>query len=275
MPAKIDVINGSGWEPDETVALPFSMSVEGLEGTGKTFFGLMTCPTPIVHVNFSDRSALSFLYDMSKDRRTKAKLYSFSANTTEGWTRDEGKDSLIQLSRIAQEEMAGGKLAGGTFILDSGSTWWDVVQEVYVAPEFEKRELEGKKQRGGIEYGKGNLIINGVVSWLKNQGAFVVLTHRKTAVWDKDGPVKGQFTPQMNRKVRFLVEVRLDLHKKCAVCKGEECTAPNHVGRLHTGRLIKFGKLTALEGMEIDNPTFSDIYKMYYGREFPNQEALK
>ena len=65
-----DTIDGATFDttiPDNGLT-PLSLSVEGLEGTGKTFFTLMTMPLPLVHVNFSDRDATGFLYEMSPER---------------------------------------------------------------------------------------------------------------------------------------------------------------------------------------------------------------
>ena len=280
--AKYKALAGDSFSLEDKI-LPFSISVEGLEGTGKTQFGLLTCPTPVVHINFGDRDATSFLYDMSAERRSKTTLYSFAPSDTKGWTRDEAKQSLFALSDIAKNEMSDGKLAGGTFILDSGSSWWDAVQEVYVAPLEEQRETEGKRKSGGLIYGQGNLVVSGVVSWIKNQGAFFVLTHQKRQRWDKDGPVPGAFDPRINSKIPYLVEVRLDLRKECAavvngrICGGADCQGKGHIGRKHIARIIKFGRNTAMEGIELEdsNITFANIYMLYAGRPFPNEEALR
>lgn len=273
-----DTLNG------EPSILPFSISIDGQESTGKTRFPLLTCPTPIVHVNYGDRDATAFLYDMPEERRKKVVLYSFSPSGTEGWTVAEAKQSLISLSEVAKSELSDGKMTGGTFVLDSGSSWWDAVQQVYVAPLEEAREAEGKKKLGGLVYGQGNLIVSGVVSWIKRQGVFFVITHQKSQVWDKDGPIPGQYKARINSKVPYLVEVRLDLRKECAVCASKkaiigevECKQPNHIGRRHIARITKFGKQTAFEGMELANEdiSFEKIYQLYTGSVFPEQERLK
>ena len=256
--------------------LPFSISVEGLEGTGKSRFGLLTCPTPVVHINFSDRDATAFLYDMSEERRKQTTLYSFAPAGTEGWTVAEARQALFALSDIAKAELGGGQMAGGTFILDSGSSWWDAVQQAEVAPLEEQRKAEGGRRAGGLIYQQANLIVSGVVSWIKNQGIFFILTHQKRQRWDKDGPVPGVFDPRINSKVPYLVEVRLDLRKECIVCGGLDCQGKGHIGRKHIGRIIKFGRNTALEGIEFEDTqiAFPTIYKLYANAAFPKEEAL-
>ena len=260
---------------------PFSMSVEALEGAGKTHFSLMDTPGPVVHVNFGDRDATWFLYQMSEERRKEVTMYDFQAVSSEGWSRKEGLEGLHDLSDIAKQHMEGGKLNGGTFIIDSGSSWWEIVQECYVKPQTEQRG-EGKKI-GGLEYMQGNLIVSGVVSWLKSQGAFVILTHRKRQDWGSSGPIPGSYSPQVNRKVPYLVEVRLDLFKTCdgngtTPCGSQECRAIGHVGRTHKGRFLKFAAQTMLEGLEINPVTFGNVYKMYTGKRppwYPAEEAKK
>lgn len=245
----------------------FSTSIEGLEGTGKTHISLLTTPPPIVHVNFSDRDAKWFLYQMDEKRRAQTDLYSFQAKSPNNWTREEGNESLLKLSSIAQDHLSDGRMGGGTFIIDSGSSWWEVVQECYVAPEQEKRIAQGDKMVGGLEYTKGNLIVKGVLNWIKNQGAFVIITHQKTQEWGPKGPIPGQFRAQINRKVPYLVEVRLDLYKTCTVCGSEECGARNHQGRVHNGRFLKFAANTGLEGFAFTEPSFKMVYSLYTGRE--------
>lgn len=255
--------------------LTFSISVEGLEGTGKTRFGLLTCPRPLVHLNFGDRDATPLLYDASEERRKDITLYAQHAQSPDGWTRAEAKESLDALAEIARGHLSDGALAGGTFIIDSGSTWWEALQEVYVAPEQEKRDASGGKRRGGLEYTKANMILSGVLNWIKNQGAFLIITHTKAQEWDAQGPVPGKYRARLNNRVPYIVEVRLDLTKDCAECGAPDCKA--HIGRKHIGQLLKFGRNTALEGMKFEDKaiTFDMIYKLYTGGAFPNEGALK
>lgn len=268
--------------PDAQATFPFSMSIEGLEGTGKTHFSLLTCPTPIVHINCGDRDAGMFLYDMSDERYKQTTPYPFYPSTPSGWTREEGEKCVLAISEIARAHMSDGKLAGGTFILDSGSSWWELMQEVYVAPEEEKAVAaalaKGKdfRKSGGLIYGKANLIVSGVLTWLKNQGAFVVITHQKKQAWDKDGPVPGKFEPKINSKVPYIVEARIDLRKACAKCGAPDCQATGHSGRKYYGKLIKLGHNgSALEGTELENMDFNTVYSLFTGRAYGEKERLK
>lgn len=244
---------------------PFSTSIEGLEGTGKSWFGLVTAPLPIVHLNFGDRDAVPIIDQLPADRVEKIILYNFYPESAKGWSRDEGTRSLSALKDIVEGELGKRRLAGGTFILDSGTSWWEVIQEVHVAPLMEAHA--DQKRMGGLDYMPGNLIVSGVVNWVKNQGAFVIITHRKAQEWGANGPINGKFKPQINRKIPYLVECRLDLHKYCAVCGSETCEINGHQGRRHTGIIKKLGSNTALEGLELDNPTFPMLYQLYTGRD--------
>lgn len=250
---------------------PFSISVEGLESSGKTYFSIMTMPTPIVHVAFGDRDADMFLPRMSEERRKQVVLYKLKSESPDGWTRGEGAKSLTDLKEIALAEMGEGRLAGGTFVLDSGSNWWEVIQDVKVAPYEEKLRAEAEragkeyKQAGGFIYGPGNLFVKSVINWLKSQGAFVVLTHKKVQEWDTKGPIPYKFRAQSNKEVRYMVEVRLDLYKTCAECNSEWCEARTHQGRNHWGQLLKFAGDDALEGFSWQDPDFAMLYNLYTG----------
>ncbi|KKN03003.1 hypothetical protein LCGC14_1112130, partial [marine sediment metagenome] len=204
-------------------------------------------------------------------------MYEFKAKTSRGWTRQEGLDSLKGLSEIAQAELADGSMKGGTFVLDSGSTWWEVIQECYVAPEQEKREASGGKRTGGLEYMQGNLIVNGVINWLTSQGVFVIITHRKRQDWGPQGPIPGAFSAQINKKVPYLVEIRIDLTKVCAKCGGEECKAEGHQGRTHRARFLKFAADTSYEGFSFEDEAinFGFVYSLYTGKTFPDLGRLE
>lgn len=260
-------------------AVPLSMSVEALEGGGKTSFILKTCPLPIVHINFGDRDATPLLMDkeMSDARRSQITVYNFQAESPFGWTRPECKKSLDALSTIATHHLSDGALKGGTFAIDSGSTWWSAVQEVYVAPEMEKREASTKpKKTGGLEYSQANLLVNGALSWIKTQGVFLIVTHQKKQDWGANGPIPGSYSPRMNSKIPYIVEVRLDLIKRCLTCGSEQCeSSQNHVGRKHLGRLAKFSRNTKLEGTILENVTFGLVYQLYMGEKFPDEERIK
>ena len=142
---------------------------------------------------------------------------------------------------------------------------------------MEKREADGKKKTGGLEYSQANLLVNGALSWIKRQGVFLIITHQKRQDWGSNGPIPGQFKPRMNSGVPSLVEVRLDLQKLCMVCKTDNQTCEssnNHVGRKHVGRIAKFGRNTKLEGTVLENVTFALVYQLYMGEPFPNEKAI-
>lgn len=250
----------------ENGVIPFSMSLEGLDGTGKTYLPLMTGPLPVVHLNFSDRDATPFLYEMSDARRKQTTLYNIRSNSIKGWTRTEGITSLQKLSAVIVEELGGGKLKGGTLVLDGGSSWWEVMQECYVAPEVERHQREFGKQLGGLAYGPANLLVKGFLNWVKNQGAFIILTHQLTSEWDKDGPIPGAYRARQNGQIPYMVEARLRLSKTCNNCGAPECFSTNHVGRTHWATIMKFGTKSDLVGTIVPNPTMSTIYALYAGK---------
>jgi len=222
----------------------------------------MTCPLPIVHVNFGDRSINHLLYLMDDERRKQITRYEFHSTSVDGWDRPEGARSMVGLAEIVNAHVAGGKMAGGTFILDSGSSWWQVVQEVEVAPIMESQS----KKTGGLAFGPANLKVKSMLNFIK-KNCFLVITHQLSQDWDAKGPIPGKYYPKQNSGVPYLVEVRLRMTKVCIKCGAPACEKadPQHVGRIHQGRLMKFHP-SSLEGQVLDNPTFGLLYTMYTGK---------
>ncbi len=95
--AKGAFIDGASFKHEDH-PITFSISLEGLEGTGKTDFIVNTMPLPIVLVNFGDRSAIPFLYNMDEARRSQVHIYDIQPSSDQGWTLAEAIDSLKQLS---------------------------------------------------------------------------------------------------------------------------------------------------------------------------------
>jgi hypothetical protein len=255
------------------LVVKFATSLEGLEGSGKTYYILNTAPLPIVYINIGDRDAKPFLYELPEERRKQIKMFEFKADKPKEWTRQECLDILTTLSEIAVKELDE-NMVNGTFAIDSGSNWWTAVQEALVAPQLEKET----KRMGGLAYGPGNLNVQGVINFIKSRGVFLMLTHKLKDMWDDQGPIPGKYKPSINSQVPFLVEVRLTLTKVCDNCGAPACEARDHSGRKHLARLTRFTPPRPngdkLEGFVVQEPTFEMIYKFYTGKDFPEMERL-
>ncbi len=260
----------------------FATSLEGLDGTGKTLYILKTAPLPMVYVNFGDRDPYVILNESGmEERRKHITVYQFQSTSVDGWTRKEGDESLAAMAQLARAHLSDGKMVGGTFALDSGSTWWDVMQECKVAPEEEKAVAaavaKGKdfRKSGGLIYTKANLVVSGVLNWIKAQGVYLIITHQKAEKWGPNGPILGQYKSRINSKVPGLMEVRINMKKVCKVCEGDECEAKTHMGRDFLGQIIKFGHDgSTIEGMTFGGTKgqsgvdFSLIYQLYTGAKY-------
>lgn len=263
--AKGAFIDGATFKQEEH-PVTFSLSLEGLEGTGKTDFIINTMPLPIVLVNFGDRSAIPFLYTMDEERRKQVHIYDVQPSSDEGWTEAEAIASLKELSEIIQAEAP--FMAGGTFGLDGGSSWWGTMQTVFVAPKERAAELAGKKRAGGLIYEDANARARGILGFLKNLGCFLAMTHQLKQDWASDGPIPNQFSPKRNSQVPYLMEVVLRLAKFCATCNAPNCQNKDHIGRKHRARLEKLSGNTALEGMWVDNLDFTTLYEFQVGKKW-------
>lgn len=269
--AKYNVTRGGTF--DHSTPLTFSLSLEGLEGTGKTHFAINTMPLPLVLVNFGDRSAVPFLYKMAPERAKQIMIYDIQPKSEEGWTFEEAVKSLISLTEIIQAEAP--RMPGGSFILDGGSSWWSAMQRVFVEPKEKERLAKGQKSTGGIIYAEANDRVRGILGFIKTKACFLAITHQMSQDWDREGPIPGSFSPRRNSQIAGIVEVVLRFAKFCTVCAAPDCQNPQHAGRVHKARLVKFAGNTSMEGLWIDDPTFAKIYAMYSGQAFKQQEITE
>jgi len=253
---------------DPTSLLPFSVSLDGLEGSGKTYFSLRM-PKPIVLVNFGDRSPEILLYDMTDEERDGIYTTNIQPSSPEGWTFTESVESLKTLNAVVST--AAPLMPGGTFILDGGSSWWSVMQTVFVEPKEQAALATGKKRAGGLIYEEANNRVRGVLGHIKANGCFLAITHQLKQNWDANGPVPDSYSAKKNSQVPFLMEVEVEFFKVCKDCGGRGCVTPGHFGRTHKGRLKKLSGNTALEGLVLDSLDFPKLYKMQTSRDYdPN-----
>ncbi len=256
-------LNSAG-DFDPNTPISFSISLDGLEGTGKTHFIVNTMPRPLVIVNFGDRSALQFLYRMTEEERAGIYTYDIQPSSPEGWTFAEAVQSLVTLNKIVST--AAPLMPGGTFALDGGSSWWSVMQQVFVEPKEQQRMAAGKKSTGGIIYEEANNRVRGVIGHIRANGCFLAMTHQMKQDWDANGPIIGQFSPKKNSQIPFLMEVEITLRKKCAQCGAWACTTEGHMGRKHFAQIKKLSGNTKMEGIQIEGLMFRDLYRMQTGK---------
>lgn len=257
----------SGTVADEPAPIiPFSASLEGLEGTGKSTFLMLTTPYPRVAVNFGDRSLVPFLYQIPKERRQDVQVYDIKAPSSDGWDFKSAVDGLRQLAEIVAAEAP--YMQNGTFGLDGGTSWWSVMQQVFVEPKEKAREAAGKKQVGGIIYEEANGRARGFMDFLRHTDAFFFMTHQLRQDWAADGPIPNQYSARRNSQVQYLMDCVVRFMKVCAVCSAPNCQNKDHVGRKHFARLEQVKGNTGFEGLWIENLTFSKLYKFQTGHDF-------
>lgn len=261
-----------GREFDVAAPVSFSVSYDGLEGAGKTYIIINSMPRPLVIVNFGDRSALQFLYKMSEEERAGIYTIDIQPSSPEGWTFTEAVESLKELNTVVQTMAS--KMPGGTFALDGGTSWWSVMQQVFVEPKEKERMAAGKKQVGGIIYEEANNRVRGVIGHIMSNGCFLAMTHQMKQDWNDKGPIPNSFSPKKNNQIPYLMEVEVTLMKLCTTCLAFKCDQEGHVGRKHIGRIKKLSGNTALEGTQIEGLTFPMIYAFQTGHVYPTPEKL-
>ncbi len=266
------IVLKDGAEVDLALPPSFSTSFDGLEGAGKTYVIVNTMPRPLCIVNFGDRSALQFLYRMTPEERKGIYTIDIQPSSPEGWTFTEAVASLTQLNTVVAEMAP--NMPGGTFALDGGTSWWSVMQQIYVEPKEKERMDKGIKKTGGIVYEEANNRVRGVIGHIMSNGCFLAMTHQMKQDWDGSGPIANSYSPKKNSQIPFLMEVEVTLMKLCTSCKGIKCETEGHVGRTHVGRIKKLSGNTDLEGIQLERLTWPQIYAMQTGKAYPTPERL-
>lgn len=259
----------------------------GLQGTGKTLWCLSTMPTPILHINF-DRVSDGLLYqktpkgDLVIPKERQQDIVSIHLGP-EQFNR-EGETSWNELSaRMAREKMEQAirdyapSLTGGTFFLDGGAMFNQLVQLVELAQI--RRTREGKDQKlFPFDYASVNSYINGLMGSLNRSDFHFYITHHLTENWGSDGPL-GTYRPQHNSQVPKIIEVELhfwclcsqkmdDANGKATVCRKFDCTIAGHQGRLFSTKVTENKMRKSMVGYAQDNLTFDMLYLMTFGEPY-------
>ena len=272
--------------------LTLTISGCGLQGTGKTLWGLKTMPTPILHLNF-DRVSDGLLYQkdaegnllIPKERQQDIVTIHIGPEQFN----KEGETSWNELSAgMAREKMEQAirdytpALKGGTFFLDGGAMLNQLVQLVELAKI--RRTREGKDQKlFPFDYALVNSYINGLMGSLNRADFNFYITHHLTENWDSTGPM-GTYRPQHNSQVPKIIEIELwfwclcsqevvDTNKKKGVCRKFDCTQAGHSGRLFNTKVIENKMKKSMIGYTQDNLTFDMLYLMTFGQPYKKVEV--
>lgn len=243
----------------------FIMSIWGQPKVGKSFF-TFTAPKPLYHLSFEPEGpywAIRNAHKLGYIQNGDAEFDDIIPNALNGNVppvRTEGED--ITVYRYFQEQIQDiikeGKDKGGTGIIDTATTLWDVCQTAEME-EINKRRRKQEKDNMPQDWRPANRAMTQLMDSLAGSGMNWILVHRGTEDWGiKEGkglgPL-GTWSIQGNNKLPYLVDVQFRIGP----------------GRTQTKRSQKVNKETrsltiehcridnALEGEVLENPDWDTL----------------
>lgn len=262
---------------------PLFANLFGPPGTGKTTTGF-TFPPPFHYARF--------------DRRADAIIKSVKAKF--------GPNSVLEVPLIGDlnfltdrqaenhrflgemEKLVDGalKLNEGTFFVDGGHRWWEVVQACKL-PDLDNPSLTDQ-QRGALErkrrmtYGIANSYLDSIMLTLENSNLQIVITHHTKPTFDSKGEETGDVTPDYFKRVPYTatLEVFMISSRKTGI---NLLTAQAAAMQLQQSPQMKkvlpapefFGLVSvckddaSVEGTMIPNPTFPLLYGLALSTPWP------
>ena len=208
------------------------VAVWGPPKTGKTTFAL-TAPGPIYFHNFD----WGLEHHLGKLADKKVYVASYLSVGPE-LTADEAKDMLKAFERDYAAALKAGE---GTIVIDTATQLWQITSKVFL------EDIKAKRRDGNIypfDYANANAYFQNLINQVKNTKMNMVLIQRAKAKYNASGNDTGEMDMQGNNQVGYLAQVVLALRKE----EGQ-----------HRGIITDCWNSTALEGVDLANPTFDGL----------------
>lgn len=278
-------------------ALTMTMSGAGLQGTGKTLWGLRSLPTPILHLNF-DREASGLFYARDKAGDlfiSKERAQDIAVVTLAPEHFDESAKSWSEnTARAAREKMEESifkylpALTRGSILLDGGTMFNNMVQLIELSQIKRERAAQDKKLFP-FDYAIVNSYVNGLLGRFDRAPVNVYMTHHLTEKWGPDGPL-GTYYAQQNSQVPKMFQVELWFWSLCGavmnqdavnkarvekkpvppnvLCKKFMCTIPGHQGTTFQMKVLENKLNKSLVGLTRESLTFDELFFLTFGRQY-------
>lgn len=181
--------------------------VEGLDGSGKTFFGL-TGPGPIAHHDLLDNGLHRALQGLTQEKLDKLELYPFEYDfqRTQALPGTEKSSALAEVSRSIWEEFVINARASvekcRTNIIDTGGAVWELLRLA---------RLGKLTQVLPLQYTNVNVEFKELVQVLHKSSANNIWIHRLRPLYENDKVVPGKFDRSGYGDMAFEVDAVLRL----------------------------------------------------------------
>lgn len=275
MPNQPDKPNGpvGGFQPLSAVATDiWSAVVWGTEGTGKSLFVLKNFPPPIMVLNLDRPFTKAHLGMLSQERVDSIYVKNLRENLKDV---DQLTATVIkgEIERALEQNLEW--LRGGTFFLDGGTMYRDVLKlsDPTIGPKVASGSRFNPKDKSQI-----NAYLGALISYIQDQGINFALTAHaayswvmKTTVNETTGATANQLAKTHNLYAKFddiafeRANLSLLLFKRCecgraivnddGTCllqdnpqEDREKRIQGHQGRKHMARIVSNKFCTKTEG---------------------------
>lgn len=216
----------------------------GREKSGKTHFAL-SFPEPIYVFDFDRR-----LDNPARDYPDKQMYRKQYRDPTLGTIQDHEKiynEFLKDLRTVVK-----GIGYQGTIVIDTHTAVWQVIQSTYVE-KIRQQKLEDGKKFMTFDYALANRHFTEVIETIKdNDSINCVLIGKAQDAYNSQGAPSGEYKPQQNKDVPFLVDMIIRCERDGAKyqCVIEESGCKSAVPGL------------SMAGLIIEDPTYEKIMEL-------------
>ena len=234
------------------------MSVWASTGVGKSYFGL-TAPKPIYFLSlepegpyWSLQTALDNKTISKEDVKIDEVIRSALATDDIPLVRTLVEETKIYryMKQVIEDVIAEGD-DNGTLVIDTGTTWNQMMQEVEMEEINRKRKSQGR-DLFPFDYRYANKAMKSSIDAIRNSNLNCIITHHGSSVYN----AKGEKTTrteisgnnQLPQWVDVQIQLRYSLESKERYAIVEKCR-------------IDIDKI----GEEIDNPTFDKVIEVIGG----------
>jgi len=234
------------------------MSVWASTGVGKSYFGL-TAPKPIYFLSlepegpyWSLQTALDNKTISNEDVKIDEVIRSALATDDVPLVRTLVEETKIYryMKQVIEDVIAEGD-DNGTLVIDTGTTWNQMMQEVEMEEINRKRKSQGR-DLFPFDYRHANKAMKSSIDAIRNSNLNCIITHHGSSVYNAKGEKTARTeisgNNQLPQWVDVQIQLRYSLESKERYAIVEKCR-------------IDIDKI----GEEIDNPTFDKVIEVIGG----------
>ena len=258
---------------------PLFANLFGPPGSGKSTLGF-TFPPPFHYARF-DRRSDKIIADVRK-RFGESAVVEESFIPDLGETLQDRSQEFLDKTMVLADKAV--KLGEGTFFIDGGNRFWEVVQKVklpsLVGLSDDEREKKEKMRR--LLYADANEYLGNLLLAVENSPINVVITHHTKGVYDAQGKETDYVRPDYFKQVPYtatlevfmITSAKLDVNMPSARAYALSLDGKSQQVELPPkfyGQITQCKDDTEMVGQMLPNPTFKILYGMALSEPWPGE----